>query len=68
MDAIVKRLNGNQAASTRPRFLTVEAAAEYLSRTSNAVRHLINQGRIPAVKLDPLPIGIPHCLTLSRTT
>jgi hypothetical protein len=52
VDGVVKRLGGSQAASTRPRLLTVEAAGEYLSRTPNAVRHLITQGRIPAVKLD----------------
>jgi Helix-turn-helix domain len=52
VEGVVKRLNGSQAPSARPRLLTVEAAGEYLSRTPSAIRHLINQGRIPSVKLD----------------
>ena len=36
----------------KPRLLTVKAAAEYLSRSSHSVRHLIAAGKLPVVKLD----------------
>jgi hypothetical protein len=52
VNGVVKRLAGVQSPSSSPRLLTVESAAQYLSRTVNGVRHLINEGKIPVVKLD----------------
>ena len=52
VDGVVKRLAGVQSPSSSPRLLTVEAAAQYLSRTMNGVRHLIHEDKVPVVKLD----------------
>jgi excisionase family DNA binding protein len=35
-----------------PRLLTVEQAAQYLSRSPASVRHLINAGKLPVSRLD----------------
>ena len=42
---------GNGTA-IRPRLLSVEQAAAYLGRSSASVRHLINTGTLPTVRLD----------------
>lgn len=42
----------SREAKIKPRLLTVSAAAEYLSRSSHSVRHLIAAGKLPVVKLD----------------
>jgi hypothetical protein len=53
-DRVAAKL-GEQARTepkTKPRLLTVNAAAEYLSRSAHSIRHLITAGKLPVVKLD----------------
>jgi excisionase family DNA binding protein len=45
-DRIVARLHQNE----QPRLLTVDEPAAYLGRTSKAVRHMIANGNVPAVR------------------
>jgi excisionase family DNA binding protein len=48
-DAIVDRLGGH---ITRPRLLTIEGAAKYLSMTEDAIRHKVTNGKLRAVRAD----------------
>jgi excisionase family DNA binding protein len=43
---VVVKLNQSQ----NPRLLSVAAAANYISRTPNALRHLIANGTIPSIR------------------
>jgi hypothetical protein len=43
---------GTDDGGVLQRLLDVDAAAKYLSRTPQAVRHLVSTGKIPAVKID----------------
>lgn len=45
-------LSASNANGIRPRLLTIEMAALYLSRSTNSMRHLIRSGRLPVVRLD----------------
>jgi excisionase family DNA binding protein len=40
------------AGSIRPRLLTVEQAAVYLSRSKASVQHLVASGKVPTVRSD----------------
>jgi excisionase family DNA binding protein len=42
----------NNGASGGPRLLTVEAAAEYIGRTEQAVYQLISHKKLPTVRAD----------------
>jgi len=41
-----------RGSAIQPRLLTIPQAGEYLSRSPAAVRHLINVGKLPAVRID----------------
>jgi excisionase family DNA binding protein len=54
-DAIAERLFARLEAAqghAKKRLLDVPAAAEYLSRTPSAIRHMIAKGILPAVRRD----------------
>ena len=53
-ERIADRINespGSVQSADRPRLLNVKQAAEYLSRTPNAIRNLIAAGAIPMVRI-----------------
>jgi hypothetical protein len=47
-----KVLSASNANGIRPRLLTVEQAALYLSRSTHSMRHLIRSKKVPVVRLD----------------
>jgi hypothetical protein len=49
-EAVAKRLGAT--GTPKARLLSVAAAGEYLSRSPSAIRHLINQGKLPTVAID----------------
>ena len=49
-DAIAERILARLHQTEQPRLLTVGEAATHLGRTSKAVRHMITNGNIPAVR------------------
>ena len=53
-DRVAERLaqTGNGGGAIRPRLLTIEQSAAYLGRTEEAMRHLIQAGKIPTVRAD----------------
>jgi excisionase family DNA binding protein len=52
-EAVVRRLRDLPTSNeVQPRLLTVEQAAQYLGRSANGIRHLINEGKLRTVKLD----------------
>jgi excisionase family DNA binding protein len=46
------RLGSPGAAGVQPRLLTVEQAAAYLSRSKDAVQHLVASGKLATVRGD----------------
>ena len=50
VDAVADRILARLHQADQPRLLTVDEAAEYLGRTSKALRHMIANGAIPAVR------------------
>ena len=49
-DAIAERVLARLNQSQEPRLLTVDEAAKYVGRTPKALRHLIANGAVPAVR------------------
>jgi len=49
-DAVADRVLARLHQADQPRLLTVNEAAAYLGRSPGALRHLIAQGMIPAVR------------------
>ena len=49
-DAIAERVLARLHQSEQPRLLTVDEAAAYIGRTSKALRHMVANGTIPAVR------------------
>ena len=49
-DAIADRILARLHQTEQPRLLTVDEAAAYLGRTSKALRHMVANGTIPAVR------------------
>lgn len=49
-DAIAERVLARLNQSQEPRLLTVDEAAAYVGRTPKALRHMIANGTIPAVR------------------
>ena len=49
-DAIADRILARLHQTEQPRLLSVDEAAAYLGRTPKALRHLIANGAIPAVR------------------
>ena len=61
LDAIAARLavklraeqtTAGETAHIKPRLLNVDQAAAYLSRTPQAVRHLVATAKLPSVRFD----------------
>ena len=48
-EAVIERIDSHVA---RPRLLTIEGAAKYLSMTEDAIRHKVNNGKLRAVRAD----------------
>ena len=53
-EALERRVVGleERLAGVRERWLTIAEAAEYTGRTAKSIRYLIDQGRIPAHKVE----------------
>ena len=53
-EKIAERIRHASAGSADdgPRLFSIEEAARYLGRTSHSVRHLINSGKLLAVRID----------------
>ena len=49
-DAIAARVAARLNLSQESRLLTVDDAAKYIGRTAKALRHMIAQGTVPAVR------------------
>ena len=49
-DAIAERVLARLHQSEQPRLLSVNEAAAYIGRTSKALRHMIADGSVPAVR------------------
>jgi excisionase family DNA binding protein len=49
-DAIAERVLARLNQSPEPRLLRVDEAAKYIGRTPKALRHLIANGAVPAVR------------------
>jgi len=49
-DAIAARVATQLSKSEEPRLMTVDRAAEYIGRSPKALRHLIANGALPAVR------------------
>lgn len=49
-DAIAERILARLHQTEEPRLLTVDEAATYLGRTPKALRHMVANGSIPAVR------------------
>ncbi len=49
-DAIAERVLARLHQTEQPRLLSVSEAATYLGRTSKALRHMVANGTIPAVR------------------
>ena len=49
-DAIAERVLARLNQSQEPRLLRVDEAAKYIGRTPKALRHLIANGAVPAVR------------------
>ena len=50
-DKVASKLQ-QQPVSIGPRLLTIDQTATYLSRTKEAVQHLVASGKIPTVRSD----------------
>jgi len=46
------RMSGSISPGTRPRLMSVKAAAEYLGRTQAAIRHMVQSAKLPCVRAD----------------
>jgi excisionase family DNA binding protein len=51
-DAIAARVAARLSLSQEPRLLTVNEAAKYIGRTPKALRHLIANGTVSAIRAD----------------
>ena len=49
-DAIAARVAARLNLSQEPRLLTVDDAAKYIGRTPKALRHMIANGAVPAIR------------------
>lgn len=50
-DKVAKRLT-QETIHGQPRLLTIDQAASYIGRTTEAVQHLASSGKIPTVRAD----------------